>query len=225
MIICHDRRLIFLKGRKVGGTALEIALSTVCGPRDVITPLTPEDEALRRDVGGQGPCHHDRVRWPGTIWPRRVAFRNHSTAAQVRAQVPEAIWTGYRKIAITRDPFDVAISRYHWRRSRGALPDDMDFGGFVAARRHRLDANSRIAPHRGPDKIDLHLRYSSLLQDLRDNDLSDIAEIVARIRPKGGLRPREARVAEVYRANPEALDIVAEACASEIAAFGYPRPA
>lgn len=224
MIICHDRRLIFLKGRKVGGTAVEIGLSTICGPRDVVTPLAVADEVLRRAEGGQGPCNHVAVRWPGRLRRQQVTFRNHSTAAQVRAQVPEAIWSGYRKIAITRDPFEVAISRYHWRRSRGALPDDMDFGTFVAAHREKLTANARIAPHEGPDRVDLHLRYDRLGEDLAGIGLEEVAQVVARIRPKGQTRPVDAARDVVYRRFPEAAAIVAEVCAAEIEAFGYTAP-
>ncbi|MEC7760634.1 MAG: hypothetical protein VX874_01820 [Pseudomonadota bacterium] len=224
MIICHSRRLIFLKGRKVGGTAVEIGLSTLCGPLDVVTPLTDADERLRRAEGGQGPCNHQSVRWPGHLRRRDVTFRNHSTAAQVRAQVPASLWSGYLKVGITRDPFEVAISRYHWRRAQGAVPEDMDFGAFVAAQGKRLSANLRIAPVVGPDRMDLHLRYARLGEDLAGIGLDEVAAVVARIRPKGDARPPEARCDAVYRQFPEAARIVAEACAAEIAAFGYPSP-
>ena len=52
MIASHQHRFIFLKTRKTAGTSVEIALSKVCGPDDVITEISPEDEELRRAAGG-----------------------------------------------------------------------------------------------------------------------------------------------------------------------------
>ena len=43
-----------MKGRKVAGTSVEIALSSVCGPEDILTPLTPIDELERMRLCGSG---------------------------------------------------------------------------------------------------------------------------------------------------------------------------
>ena len=43
MIASHQHRFIFLKTRKTAGTSVEIALSKVCGPDDIITEISPED--------------------------------------------------------------------------------------------------------------------------------------------------------------------------------------
>lgn len=40
MIVSHDLRMIFLKTKKTAGTSLELSLSSLCGPLDVITPVT-----------------------------------------------------------------------------------------------------------------------------------------------------------------------------------------
>ncbi len=54
MIVSHKHQFVFLKTRKSAGTSAEIALSKHCGPDDIITPLSPEDEAMRRDLGYRG---------------------------------------------------------------------------------------------------------------------------------------------------------------------------
>ena len=51
MILSHEHKFIFLGTKKTAGTSIELALSELCGPDDVITPLTREDEARR---AGQG---------------------------------------------------------------------------------------------------------------------------------------------------------------------------
>ena len=47
MIISHEHKFIFLKTKKTAGTSIELALSQLCGPDDVIPPITDSDEALR----------------------------------------------------------------------------------------------------------------------------------------------------------------------------------
>lgn len=47
MILSHRHRFIFIKGKKVAGTSIEIALSSICGKDDIVTPITPIDELLR----------------------------------------------------------------------------------------------------------------------------------------------------------------------------------
>lgn len=52
MILSHAHGFVFVKGRKVASTSIEIALSRICGPADVITPITPADERVRLELGG-----------------------------------------------------------------------------------------------------------------------------------------------------------------------------
>jgi hypothetical protein len=52
MIVSHEHKFIFLKSKKTAGTSIELALSQLCGPSDILTPLTRIDEASR--AGGRG---------------------------------------------------------------------------------------------------------------------------------------------------------------------------
>ena len=38
MILSHKHKFIFIKTKKTAGTAIEAAISQLCGPDDVITP-------------------------------------------------------------------------------------------------------------------------------------------------------------------------------------------
>ncbi|QQA44625.1 sulfotransferase family protein [Pelagovum pacificum] len=216
MIVCHPHRLIYLKTRKVAGTSFEIALSGACGPECIITQISPRDEETRQALGLPGPQNHTAVR-NGSL----VRFYNHMPAAEVRAALPAEVWEGYRKIAIVRNPFDAAISLHYWH---GGHRKGVPFDRFVAES-SELEDTLRIAPLDGPDRIDRHLRYEALADELAAIGLSSVAERFDGIRTKAGRRPATgASVHEIYRKFPQAADIVADRCRAEIAAFGYARP-
>ena len=47
MILSYKYKFIFIKHKKVGGTSIEMALSSICGDADIITPIVPKDEVER----------------------------------------------------------------------------------------------------------------------------------------------------------------------------------
>ena len=53
MILSHRHRFVFIKGRKVAGTSIEMLLSLICGAEDVVTPMLAIDERQRRARGGR----------------------------------------------------------------------------------------------------------------------------------------------------------------------------
>lgn len=221
MIICHELGLIFLKTKKTGSTSFEIALARFCGPDCVITPITPANEEIRRSKGYPGPQNFRNTRWPdGTRNSGR--FYNHITAEEARQLVPDKMWNGYQKIAIVRDPFDAAISRYYWE---GVERTGLDFGEFIRAHPEYLDESNKIAPFEGANRIDRHLRYETLAKDVEALGLEGLWQDFAGIRAKAGRRSeRGASCAELYARFPVAAEIVEAQCAAEIARFGYRNP-
>lgn len=171
MILCHPLRIVFLKTRKVGGTSFEIALSAFCGPDCIVTPISAEDEQLRGSLGFRGAQNHRAETRPGTDVPGhpnagvRGDFGNHIVAAKVRAQIPSEIWNGYLKLSIHRDPLDMLVSQYFFRKAgrAGAMPS---FAEWFALNRANAFDNARIAPVRGPDACDVILSYETLQADI-----------------------------------------------------------
>src|SRR5262245_11425347 len=53
MIVSHKHKFIFIKTKKTAGTAIEAALSELCGPEDVITPYREESEQDRKGLSPQ----------------------------------------------------------------------------------------------------------------------------------------------------------------------------
>ena len=51
MIVSYKYGFIFVRTKKTASTAVELGLSTICGPNDVISPIGPGQELLRASLG------------------------------------------------------------------------------------------------------------------------------------------------------------------------------
>lgn len=115
MILSHKHKFVFIKTQKTAGTSLELALRAICGPDDIITPISEEDEAVARELGlpgpanfGKGECQDDEK------WRRSNRFFNHMSLQELYAQIPENNLAGYFKFCVERDPLDKLLSFYHF---------------------------------------------------------------------------------------------------------------
>lgn len=211
MIVSHAHRFIFTKTRKTAGTSVEIALSKVCGPDDIITLISPEDEQLRAAAGGRGPQNFEAPPLP------RRAF-NHMSARLARDAVGTDTWRSYYKFAIERNPWDAVVSLYYWKyKDRETLPD---FDTYVSEEWiEQLADNSRMYRIRGRLAVDRVLHYEHLAEELGEvwehlglPGTPDLPHAKGQARPAGHYRDlysdaSRARVAEVF--------------AGAIDAFGY----
>lgn len=224
MIVCHPRKLIFVKTLKVGGTSFEVALSKFCSGSCVITPLSDVEERSRKLFGGRAPQNFQHTFWADFDFRSPQRFYEHSEAHAIKQLVPPEIWDGYRKIAIVRNPYEVAISMYYYRLPE--LPDDTTtFDRYVQSEPRGLKLNARIAPLQGEAKMDHYIRYERLGDDLHALELGDVFDVFRRIRMKSTSRPKEgADVASMYARYPQAAAAIAAQCAEEIAFFGYDSP-
>ena len=99
MIVSHAKKFIFVKTRKTSGTSMEVSLSQVCGPDDIITPISFEDELVRLDMGGTLPQNYAGLgeqRYRDMIKARKMKFLrarrrgkffNHMPAVAIREYV------------------------------------------------------------------------------------------------------------------------------------------
>ncbi len=231
MIISHRHRFIFIKTGKTAGTSLEVALSKICGPNDVCTPLgkrltgqssRPGEEELvpRNWQGVFWPAMGFSVPWERTQRELKDAFRgrkffNHMSAEQVRDRVGTRIWNSYYKFCFERNPWDKAVSAFNWERTRLDVP--RDFRRWLEVRKPpsqvgRYSIDGAIAM----DFIGLFERLEDDFQAvLRSVGVTDMPALP---RTKSGFRD-DRSYREYY--DDETREIVARRCHQEIALFGY----
>ena len=122
MILSYEHRFVFIKGLKVAGTSTEMALAELCGPDDIVTPITPADEAARlaaRNYSGDPEVERawlEQLREnPLADPPPRATFFSHMRLAQVAAEVD---LSGFRVLFVERSPYAKALSVVNWQRTR-----------------------------------------------------------------------------------------------------------
>jgi hypothetical protein len=90
MIISHRYRSIFITTHKAAGSSLEMALGSLCGPDDIVTPMHPNaswmscsiisDSLASSVVFAQSPASRFKVKCRGgksNITPGKADFRTY----------------------------------------------------------------------------------------------------------------------------------------------------
>lgn len=207
MIICHEKKIIFIKTKKTAGTSFEIAISKFCGPSCIITPIVPEDENSRRMLGFRTAQNYTNYLY------------SHIPADKIKKLVTPTLWESYKKITVVRNPFDVAISRYYWE---GMDNQGIDFINYLIKYPKHLTENALIAPIDGSCNLDFYLRYENMKQDLDTANLGYLWEPFSKIRAKSHTRPiTGSSIKAMYSKFPEAIELVKQYCSAEILKFGY----
>ncbi len=229
MIISHIHHFIFIKTNKTAGTSVEVALSSICGEEDVITPFRSENEQFR---AGRGPQNYRiehalkprRPFWrkllgrPQRYWHPSVGFYEHIPAWRIRDYVGEDVWRSYTKFAFDRNPWERQVSWYLYKtQSKRRRPS---FERFM--RSHYANVGNHELYMSGSElAVNFLGRYESLDDDL--NKALALAGVDTKISlPKVNVTPKEDATRD-YRSHytPELRDVVAKWYDPEIALLGY----
>jgi len=227
MIISHKHKFIYFKNRKTAGTSVEISLSKICGEKDIITPIPPTDETIRRSLGY--PCAQNHHK-PRDEWSRRERweyfrrgekprrFYNHISCEEVSRLVDQKIWNSYFKFTTERNPFDKVVSFYYWRRADekyALISDWIRNGGLSQMRSYDLYAMGKLP---AVDKI---YRYESL--DFFEKDLTEKLQLEVPFKMIEYKAKSQSRKVRNYQdaLDEEAIDLIKVAFAREISLLGY----
>jgi len=229
MILSHKHKFIYIKTKKTAGTAIEAAISQLCGPDDVITPYREASEQDRQGCGPQNyriehPLKPQRPLWrkllgrPERYWHPSVGFYEHMPAWQIRNYVGEDVWGSYYKFAFDRNPWDRQVSWYFYKtKSAKTRPS---FEAFMGSRYAYVD-NHELYMLDATLGVDFVGRYENLEQDL--NKALSAAGVNSRVAvPKVNVTPNKDS-SRGYRSyyTPHLREQVAEWYAPEIELLGY----
>ena len=183
MILSHAWKLIFIKGKKVAGTSVEIALSAICGPVDIITPILPRDEIDRLKVGRASQNYSDDpaaeqyyIDKLKRSWNEGISdiplpegrYYNHMPLREVLQAAGESL-TEYRVFAVERSPYSKILS---WANMRVAS-DAYNQGLSGAIRGGREEITAFLADAFGTDSI-LRARNIDLYRGLDGTVRADV---------------------------------------------------
>ena len=206
MILSHKHKFLFLKVPKAAGTSLEIALSKVCGPEDVLTPISKKDEETRRREGGRTAQNYRlplrqytwKDWWKLLTKREPKAFFNHISAEELMELLDPDIWDTYRTFAFVRNPWDQVASLYYWRNKKGAYGE---FESFLQTEWiDRLEWRTRVICRPNDEWVlDDYLRFEELEEELHRflRELG-VKELPSVGHSKGGYRKDKGDYRELY---------------------------
>lgn len=230
MIISHKHKFVFIKTWKTASTSIEIALASICGEDDIITPISPADEKYRDELGFRNKQNFyvplskyskkDLLR--SLIKRRRLMFYNHIGADQISKYLDKHQWDDYFKFSFERNPFDKLISWYYWcggQDKYGSLADFIKSG--QAAKLKGFDLYS----HNNEIVVDKVYKYEDI-----DNALMDISTKLKLEDPirlpdkkaKGNIRKNQLLNEELFTSAEKSW--VERVFAREFAHFDYKFP-
>src|SRR5437016_2294873 len=112
MLLSHRKRFLYSKTFKTAGTSVESFFERWCMPEGEWTFAHARDEYVSNAgiIGYRGPEPAGGRRWWG-----------HMTAAEIRERAGAAIFDAYFKFCVVRNPFDKAVSAFHFLAGRAGL--------------------------------------------------------------------------------------------------------
>jgi len=242
----HD--FLFIKGKKVAGTSIEIALASICGPDDIIAPITPVDEFERLKLAGRGAQNYSKSpeqernyleqlksasrEQLGRMVMPPCKFRPHMSLhdfAHLFGSIPSS-----RIFCAERSPYAKIISAANMSRSfeqykldGGQMMKDSDALKKTVRRLFRKGSFKfckNISRYRGPNgELNIRtLRYESLAQDF-DALMVDYGVVPPPALPhvKQGGNSNAIEPRDIF--TREQLDIINDVYAEEFDTFGYER--
>lgn len=212
MILSRGRGYVFVHIPKTGGTALALALEARAKADDILVGDTPKAQRRRR--------RQARLTCRGRLW-------KHSTLADIDGLVPTSLLRGLFAVTLVRNPWDRAVSYYHWLRLQAFDHPDVHLArrlGFEAFVTHpRILAAFRAHPAasymRRADGVEQCAAYIRL--EAFDDDAAGFCRHLGMrlTLPVANRSPRPRDHRRFY--SDSSAVAVAEAAAEDIARFGY----
>jgi len=196
MIISHEYKFIFIKTRKTAGSSIEKYLLNYLKDTDyVFTGMEPEN-MLPHNVNSNK--EHAGWRWISKNYPNE--------------------WKSYFTFAVERNPWDRAVSLYHWYSAYKPKKVKRGFTSFI---KHKNFENcndwGKYANSEGL-LIDSLISYETLHESfIKENKIPYQGELLKTF-VKSGIRPKK-DYTSYY--NSETKEIISELYRNQISLLGY----
>lgn len=191
-VISYDRSFVFVKTRKVAGTSIEGLLRTLCGPYDVVPPVTPIDEAQLQAAGhkarnfAKDPSDEDALNAliaagdtagaMDLLANMETVFNNHMSAVRISRLLPMEFWKSAFKFTVDRHPYSFIASAVNFKAKsynagtiRKMSPREFSDALQAVIDRGRLSSlrNSLMYADKNDNLlVDFVVRYEHLKEDL-----------------------------------------------------------
>jgi hypothetical protein len=229
MIISHKHQFIFIRIPKTASTSIEIELSRICGPKDIITPISFKNDPQNKVDDYKRPQKFKKdfrslsaSDWLRIILRKKPLNYQHAHAIQIRKLVGKDVWDHYFKFCFVRNPFDRAISLYYWtiknwqNKHPENLPEINDY--ILRLPESKLSTWSRYTID-NKIAMDFIGRYENLNEDLAFIEQKIGIPHLVLPHAKSGNRKDPRHYSEIL--NPTARAYIEKVCSPEIEAFGY----
>ncbi len=207
MIISHKHKFIFVKTKKVGGTSLELALASICGEEDIITPTSDED--IRKQLNFIGPQNYlntfkdlgkrGSIKLILGLRERHEKYLRHYSCDRIKDKIGTKIWNEYYKFSVMRNPYDFIVSHYFSSKREESFKDYL-----LSNPDHLLTNWNIISNEKNEIMVDQVIKYEEYEKGLnifsnKINLEENIYNIFKKISAKTDRRPSYATVNEMFK--------------------------
>lgn len=153
VIISHKHKFIYIKTYKTASTSIQIYLGRFCGEKDVLTPIEP----VTSEIGRR---YNESVR-------NYKGFYSHMSAKEIQVLVKNDVWENYFKFTFERNPWDKAVSFYHFYKKTRDLSDSFEEWIQKWIRRKKGVSNYDLYTIKNKVVVDYIGKYETIENDLK----------------------------------------------------------
>lgn len=186
MIVSHKNNFIFFKTLKTAGSSIQAALSSICGPDDILIGIMMIDGVLP-DRPSRGQLRQFR----NSLVPKTY------TEVSQYYNVPDFFSFGF-----VRNPYDLVVSRYHWDATKFGRESPIE--GFKAWTKHYIQERAYKDlqhPYLGTEDsilVDFVGRYENISEDYKKIEKFINCKLPDLTHEKSGYRDKNVHYSSYY---------------------------